>query len=957
MRQSHLKEEMWLVSSCMGTNESSQLAEGEGQKHGLLPCAGVAAKLLTRPPDDGPAIPEAILGEAFCFLPLSIATGLPVHINSSFAIMSNRRGIWERSSSTQQQDFEVRWNESLMQDAVCNAYIQLLESMKSLCENGAIEVNPFHALWPRCSLLKSSTWKTLVTQVYSKLIGNSLPLLRSDDTWLDIDNGYILADDLRDAPNVKEAMKYLSENVFEMTRDICDTLKDCNQEEALQRHTLDLKRFFVEFIFPNMDKLPDEIRNPLVCFGLDRILGSREELAELVSLFKAVPCIPCSEDGKRLARPCDLINPKGAAGGLFSPEDNRFPVGEDFLTEDRVHILETLGMKKDVLSWSEICERAKSVEDLAESCYEGALERSRKLVAYLGKHIENLPKEITPDETKAIRETRFLPFIREPPKELSGLPWKGQVRSKEQFCSPQELFVPRDKELVGSCCLILSTHEKLGCGKVEKKVKEVFGLFHRRPNYQQVLEQLDNMIEIWSQLNKEDQSKNKPAVMKICCCVYDYLNKYCSESNEDTEGHEKTLPMELARRKWLFINDAFVSCDQVACSWHGWGAPYLYGLPPEFNETYKSLLQTGGIKETFDAKDFLGAIHSLEESKQCSALTDEELKVAVTFLNEMKKNADKTFLEKNSDKFYLPDSSKVLTKANDLTINNTPWLMDREDSRYVHADITAELAFELGAKSLLDRRIGKYSRTLGTPFGQQEKLTDRLKTILQSYPCDSGILKELVQNADDAQATEIHFIYDTRTLRCNKVFQHNPTEIQGPALCVYNNQAFSEKDFKGIQKLGIGSKSDNGEKTGRFGVGFNAVYHLTDCPSFISNGDTLCILDPHCRYAPSATPEYPGERFDAIDQEFQADFPDVMKGYLSEFGFDLEGSTMFRLPLRTGGRSLFSEISNKSGALKITTLIQDFEAEAKRSMLFLNHIKKISISTIDRNNKLVKITR
>ena len=48
----------------------------------------------------------------------------------------------------------------------------------------------------------------------------------------------------------------------------------------------------------------------------------------------------------------------------------------------------------------------------------------------------------------------------------------------------------------------------------------------------------------------------------------------------------------------------------------------------------------------------------------------------------------------------------------------------------------------------------------------------------------------------------------------------------------------------------LAAKRDDPEKTGQHGVGFNAVYHLTDCPSFLSNNDTLCFLDPHCRYAP-----------------------------------------------------------------------------------------------------------
>ena len=40
------------------------------------------------------------------------------------------------------------------------------------------------------------------------------------------------------------------------------------------------------------------------------------------------------------------------------------------------------------------------------------------------------------------------------------------------------------------------------------------------------------------------------------------------------------------------------------------------------------------------------------------------------------------------------------------------------------------------------------------PFFQREKLTNRIKDILQRYSSTTCIFKELIQNADDAKATE-----------------------------------------------------------------------------------------------------------------------------------------------------------------------------------------------------------
>lgn len=53
------------------------------------------------------------------------------------------------------------------------------------------------------------------------------------------------------------------------------------------------------------------------------------------------------------------------------------------------------------------------------------------------------------------------------------------------------------------------------------------------------------------------------------------------------------------------------------------------------------------------------------------------------------------------------------------------------------------------------------------------------------------------------------------------------------------------------------SKLEKLAATGRFGLGFNAVYHFTDMPSFVS-GEHLVIFDPHTKYLPGASSVQPG---------------------------------------------------------------------------------------------------
>ena len=50
--------------------------------------------------------------------------------------------------------------------------------------------------------------------------------------------------------------------------------------------------------------------------------------------------------------------------------------------------------------------------------------------------------------------------------------------------------------------------------------------------------------------------------------------------------------------------------------------------------------------------------------------------------------------------------------------------------------------------------------------------------------------------------------------------------------------AFEEQDLESILAIGDGKKKGNVTKTGQFGLGFNSVYHITDCPQ-------VCLCRPY----------------------------------------------------------------------------------------------------------------
>src|SRR3954452_586865 len=96
----------------------------------------------------------------------------------------------------------------------------------------------------------------------------------------------------------------------------------------------------------------------------------------------------------------------------------------------------------------------------------------------------------------------------------------------------------------------------------------------------------------------------------------------------------------------------------------------------------------------------------------------------------------------------------------------------------------------------------------GKEFRPREPYTHRLRKILEEYPDGSQILREILQNSDDAKSTEQVFILDhndypsaklVKPLLSNcKTSDLKLDRYQGPALLSKNNTIFEERDFTSL---------------------------------------------------------------------------------------------------------------------------------------------------------------
>ena len=166
-----------------------------------------------------------------------------------------------------------------------------------------------------------------------------------------------------------------------------------------------------------------------------------------------------------------------------------------------------------------------------------------------------------------------------------------------------------------------------------------------------------------------------------------------------------------------------------------------------------------------------------------------------------------------------------------------------------------------------------------------KKHTGIRRIVEELYPDSAHFIFELLQNAEDTEATEVSFELQSGCLS----FEHN-------------GRPFSEEDILSITDVGDGTKFNDVDTIGRFGVGFKAVFAYTESPRIWS-------------------PTYSFEINELV-------LPSLLRNRT-----DLNGITRFEFPFNNPKKPrdvAYREVEVGLGNLAETTL------------LFLNHLHLIS---------------
>ena len=895
----------FLVSSCVGGEKSYEYARTH---QGCNPCGSAAVEINDQSEN---VFVENADGDLFCFLPLPIKSGFPVHVNGFFSLSSDRKHLLKSTQDDKTFGLSRDWNDILADD-LSTAYINLLLQLKRL--NSNYSLIKWSKIFPLTAT--NNAMKSLVKSFVRKLLETDDEPFPSevDRQWVSWKKLRFLSEEF--SPLIKlEVLAFLNWHnskvqnglfTIDLPLSFQTLFTENGFKNELSKSTISqnefIKLFLNNFSSPQLDV---DLRNKITI----------HLIKNNIDVLYNYPCLPTKSKGKlKMSSECVVENSKVAV--LFGVDDEVFVI-EQF----KPFLYNFKDINHHHLSWKMILVCARSISRMAQLGYEKAVERSSSLL----KLMESTDiSECAEDIKNELLDTKFLPS--QPRPDL--WPFHAHCGDSIKIEAPNKCFAKQ--------YLSLASVTKPVCKfRIDKTLLKFLGLVELPP------------FEIVKQQLVDLNLESKPIIVdeklqSVLHEIYDYLSK-SSLSTKLSELHQMRLVysvnFELVIPKLIYIN----FLQDIS--------PYMFQLSKciASNEERMKLMINLGVKEVPSHADILNVLSRMQNDYSSKPITHELLKSILYYILPFLLQFEA--LNKSAEVvLYLPDIKGVLRRSTDLYFKDTVWLQEEAGINYCHSDIPPSHCIALGV--LPDRNKFLISRSKGIPykpFGQHEKLTVRIKNLLKGYRNDEDILNELLQNADDAGAAEVIFILDTRCHGGEKVFSDEWKDLQGPALLVCNDAPFKVSDLEGIQLLGQGTKSTNALQTGKYGVGFNAVYQITDCPMLLASiaegGDVLCVFDPNLKYVATATEDKPGVMIENARKTIEP-FTDLKDALLID-EFDSNGKTLFRFPLRNEMMAKLSHLSSKVvNADEIEKMFKKFEKHFSSILLFLKHVTKLTLKTI-----------
>ncbi|KAI6646699.1 Sacsin-like [Oopsacas minuta] len=891
----------------------------------------------------------------YSLYPLSDHLQLPYNCNGMFELEGNKmRLIFDNTDH-----LRISWNTNIIRHNLTNTVIRLYKSLADITsKNGDTDIYSqfLYNIFSK-EMCNTTIWGNFCRELTHKLMDSPLKLftvtsshgcsfncfnevvvLNGEDIKARVTDAYFNKDFLDSINSVLINIKsFKLATIPSDLRESSGLLKQLLQSADKDR-IIDMERL-VKIFFESLPDIPEDLMMSI----LPGMIASHTSTPGLSELVSTTPCILCG-DTNQLRKISHVIDPNNSIlSDMYYPEENRIPSKNSplFATESGCYkiLKQYFGLNSSRLTLSCLIDRV----DKADS--EDDVNLAEKILMYLNLDIFNNSE--SEQISAQLLSHRFLPTLNNYPLSATQLsltsPNQVVVYPLRHFLGLQRCVLSQRTSQLGNILKLLKI-EPLIASDIETSLllEEIANCekdYHNLSNYPEML--LDKMKELYEEISKRS-------------------------------AKDRSLTPENFHNNCIYIPEiGFVTPSKVIFGHERSFSPYIHSIKHVYRISdgkLKEFFLSIGVEQTLTLNQCLEILGDLKTGEKLSTM-DQDL--ALNLIHELSNKLYEEIEKSNSkSRVLLLGEDGCIHESSESIFFDLKWKekggyrgdikISNKSYYFVHTQISSTNAHKLGAISLSSSITTVANKKLKFVYnvkGQQEKLTNRLRDIVNRYEATVEVFKELLQNADDANAETVKFLFDyTSSYKCRSLIQPEMEKFQGPSLYVYNNKAFLDKDFENIMAIGGETKKTDSTKIGRFGLGFNTVYHLTDVPSFVSR-NYIHMLDPH---------HFCGERGLKIDftenqailQEFYFDQFSVFNNI---FGCDVFSEepydgTLFRFPFRNS--DVKSEIK-QSGMFDtdkdIWKLQQSFTEILEQVLYFLQYIQNIEIYERREQNGEIKL--
>ena len=685
---------------------------------------------------------------------------------------------------------------------------------------------------------------------------------------------------------------------------------------------------------------------------LDSFDSIKRKYPSLFEQFKkaisTLPFIPVSSLTV-LQAPCNLFDPQDAMLKELFRDQSVFP-GPEF--SSYFYVLRQCGLKSITsITGTDILQIITSVQVYSETSNDVNISRIVAVFHYLNKYPQVLNERL-PEKHDNLQNTLvfqaqsycWLPIVSDSPQNYpTCLKWKGSSFHQNFTSTRHSPLIVLSQRICSSQLPMIAGSQAIFVENVPSQIAQTLC------SSPKII--VAAVVAHFKEIVKNEDEIESDVLDQLSYQTYSYLQDNVAYCHKDTFN-------DIENWVWMESESTFISSSMVAIrsnpTFRQSLEPFVFTLSNRLQK-FNKLFSKCGIHPQITINSILSVLHSIKDRPgQISTEGAWSLVKAILDWVEddpSRMNDGELLIPVQSDSLYpqLQPIEKVSYTDNKMLLNIA--MTSDEEYMLVHDRVT-HLAPQLGLSSLSNHL--DITEDVFEDAGQHEPLITRLSNILKEYKDGLTIIKEMIQNADDAEATEVNILYDARQHTTEKLLIKGMGDSHGPALVVHNNSTFTDEDFENITKLAGATKANKPLKIGKFGVGFCSVYHITDIPSFVS-GEWLYIFDPTLQYLKGIVRDEnrPGKKMKYLSK-FVSQSQQLVP-YESLFGFKAStvyNGTMFRFPFRRCPSQISSTLYNEH---MISQLRQDLAKNSSKLLLFLQHVKRITFSTIESYSKEPKL--